>query len=86
MSVERVDGYLLFDCPSCGLLTQVLETDLACCIFRHGILKDTFDQMNPHASVDECNSLVERGIYGCGKPFRIVKMDNRYSVETCEYI
>jgi hypothetical protein len=45
-------------------------------------------QINPHASKDECENLVKsNNIYGCGKPFRIIKKDEvEYIAIECEYI
>jgi hypothetical protein len=43
--------------------------------------------MNPHASKEECDQLVkDQKIYGCGKPLRIVKKEDTYELEICDYI
>jgi hypothetical protein len=58
-----------------------------CCIFRHGIMKNTLKQINPHASKQECDNFFSQGlIYGCGKPFIIIKKGTNIIVEICEYI
>jgi len=76
----------LINCPHCGEL--VLIQELNCRIFRHGILKETGDQMNPHSPKDVCDELFKNGkIYGCGKPFIIEVLSNgTWSVEKCGYI
>ena len=61
------------ECPHCNLLMIVEDSDVKCNIFRHGIFKSTLEQINPHASEDECKWYIEQDmIYGCGKPFTIV--------------
>ena len=60
-----------FECPHCGLMTEVETNQLNCRIFRHGG-RSTFDPFNPHLSQQESERLVgAKGIYGCGKPFRV---------------
>lgn len=82
------DGNLLmFKCPHCFDLVEVLECFINCTIFRHAVLKETMQQINPHASKIECDSLVEENkVYGCAKPFRILKENNKYIVVICDYI
>jgi hypothetical protein len=72
---------LIVICPHCG--DQLMIEELNCCIFRHGIIKNTLEQINPHAVKKECDYLFENNlIYGCGKPFKIV--DNKAII--CDYI
>jgi len=72
-------------CPHCK--EPVLIEQLNCGIFRHGIIKKTLTQMNPHATIEECKHLFYNElIYGCGKPFKIEKNGNEIKVEICEYI
>jgi hypothetical protein len=72
-------------CPHCQ--EPILIEKLNCCIFRHGIMKDTLQQMDPHCPKEECDRLFLHGlIYGCGKPFKITKTDARICIEICEYI
>jgi hypothetical protein len=55
-------------------------------IFRHGQFKN-YTLINPHASKSECEEYISNGeIYGCGKPFMIVKKDDNYVAEKCNYI
>ena len=60
---------------------------LNCGIFRHGIYKDSNNQMNPHSSEEICNKVVQEDlIYGCGKPFQIIQEQGQYIVKICGYI
>jgi hypothetical protein len=71
-------------CPHCGGGFQVNIKQFNCRIFRHGILKRTYKQINPHLPKAKCDELAEKDlIWGCGKPFRITKTNQ---VEICGYI
>ena len=93
-SVILSDNVYIFNCPQCDLYLEVEKSQVNCEIFRHGffyiqtprgIILTT--QMNPHASKTECESLLhDNKIIGCGKPFRMVKEENEYSVVECDYI
>ena len=86
------DIHLIVKCPHCEEF--VLIEKLNCCIFRHGIIIKTGKQMNPHESKENCEVLKKKNlIYGCGKPFKIIKKNNdkndnekNYSTEICDYI
>ena len=72
----------IVECPHCNF--PIIIEKLNCRIFRHGVLKTTLQQINPHLSKIECDGLVEKDlIYGCGNPFQI-----RESGEcvVCDYI
>ncbi len=73
-------------CIHCKLCVEIQEIN--CAIFRHGVLKSSNEQINPHASKAECDQLVEKNlIYGCGKPFRLVKdMSDQWITIECDYI
>ena len=76
---------VVVSCPHCD--TFVLIEQLNCKIFRHGVLKSNNTQMNPHASKAECDSLAQQDlIVGCGKPVRVVKNQNTYVAEVCDYV
>ena len=61
---------MLVTCPWCKDIIWIEE--LNCRIFRHGIIKNTFTQMNPHSTEDECIKLVSNNlIFGCGGPFMV---------------
>lgn len=72
-------------CPHC--LHQVIIEEINCQIFRHGVYKSTCEQMSPHASKDKCDKASNDGIiYGCGKPFRIDIVDEKWVASICDYI
>ena len=76
-----------FTCPWCEGVVEVQENEINCGIFRHAVLKNNFQQINPHASQKECEQLVNDNlIFGCGKPFKIVKNEYKYSIDKCDYI
>jgi len=76
------------ECPHCGGGVVVAIRELNCRIFRHGICTNTFRQMNPHASQQECLRLIEtNAVIGCAKPFRIDGDSiSTYVAVACEYI
>lgn len=83
------DHCYIFACPHCELPVQVLENEVNCQIFRHGVMKSTNSQVNPHASKEHCDRLVEQDlVYGCCKPFKLIRGQNgvvEYA-ECCDYI
>lgn len=59
----------ILKCPHCDI--DILIVEVNCGIFRCGISKFTFAQINPHLSQAECEELMKHDlIYGCGKPFQ----------------
>ena len=76
---------MIFNCPHCNLLIEVLTKDIACGIFRHGTFISNGNQMDPNSNKQLCDTMVqEQKIYGCGKPFRIDL--NSKEVTICDYI
>ena len=77
---------LIITCPHCNL--SIIIEKMNCCIFRHGILKATGKQINPHADKNTCDELFSQQlIFGCGKPFQIVKNNEKeYIAVICHYI
>jgi hypothetical protein len=72
---------MIIVCPHCD--EEILIEEINCGIFRHGVFKDSLEQVNPHESKEILDTYInENKIYGCGKPFCI--KDNIVSV--CEYI
>jgi len=72
-------------CPHCK--DPIIIVELNCCIFRHGVVKSTGEQMDPHLDQAKCDQLVAKNlIYGCGKPFRIIQNNQRMEAVDCEYI
>jgi hypothetical protein len=76
---------LIVECPNCGGTIEILEIN--CGIFRHGILIETMEQINPHAPEDYCIDLINKNlIYGCGKPFQLILENSQYKIIKCNYI
>lgn len=72
-----------FACPHCEGLVEVLASQINCKIFRHGVMRGTHNQVNPHASRDECDRLVrDNAVWGCCRPFTF----DGQTVAKCEYI
>jgi len=72
-------------CPHCN--DPIIIEKLNCGIFRHGVIKDTGKQIEPHSVKSVCDELKAQDlIYGCGKPFRIDIHNGVYVVSICEYI
>ena len=62
-------------CPHCK--EHVLIEQINCAIFRHAVLKSNNQQINPHSSKEICDNLFNnKQIYGCSKPFKIIKNKN----------
>ena len=76
----------IITCPNCNDI--VIISELNCCIFRHAIYIKTNEQIDPHSSKEICDELFETGqIYGCGKPFQIVILENgTWIIQKCDYI
>jgi len=76
---------MFVNCPHCDVMIEVVE--LNCCIFRCGVHRITGVQIPPHSSKEECDRLLKFGeLYGCGKPFQIIKTVSGVLVVECEYI
>jgi hypothetical protein len=79
---------LFVTCPHCAQLIEI--ESINCAIFRCAVMKQTGQQVNPHAPKMECDRLAEQGlIYGCGKPFRLESDPNSeggYRAVICDYI
>jgi hypothetical protein len=87
MELTIDNDILIFKCPHCNEFIQVELNQINCSIFRHGVFKANMDQINPHSPKLDCDSYVSRDlIFGCGKPFKIVKDCDKYVVVVCEYI
>ena len=83
MASEKLN--LVIQCPHCN--DPILIDQLNCKIFRHGVMKNDGKQINPHATKLECENYITNDlIYGCGKPFIIIELENEYKVEICDYI
>ena len=75
----------ILECPHCK--ECIIIEKINCGIFRHGTLKINGQQISPHATKNECDFYIDKQlIYGCGKPFKITVLDNKFLIEICDYI
>jgi len=80
-----MDNNKVITCPHCNNFVFIEE--LNCCIFRHAVMKSTNQQIDPHSSKEVCDRLLSQNlIFGCGKPFKIIKDGDKLHVEICDYI
>jgi hypothetical protein len=89
MSVQEypIEEQPILSCPHCK--EYIIISKMNCGIFRHGTLKNTYTQIDSHATKTVCDSFVKQDlIYGCGKPFQIVfkQEEDKYEIVICDYI
>jgi hypothetical protein len=86
--MKQNEDFLQIECPHCLQQIIIMKNEINCAIFRHGVLKSNGVQMPPHLEKRICDELVRRNlIYGCGKPFQLVKNDkNEIKATICGYI
>ena len=73
---------MLVICPHCTHFVWIEEVN--CRIFRPAVYKDSVEPINPHASEEECNTLLRNDlVFGCAKPFRL---NDNNEPEICDYI
>lgn len=78
---------ILVTCPHCGLLISTLKSQINCHIFRHGVYRHNYQQIDPHLNKLGCEWLIEQGlIYGCGKPYKLLLENGKYQAIVCDYI
>lgn len=83
------EAYYIINCPHCLEEIIIHKNDVNCGIFRHGVYKNNLQPIPPHSNKEDCEYLLKNGeIYGCSKPFRVVKRNNEdfLDVFQCEYI
>ena len=62
---------LVVNCPHCS--DPIIIEELNCCIFRHGIFKETAAQIDPHSSEELCNYYIsEKKYMGVGNRFKLL--------------
>lgn len=92
---DEKTGTLSFPCPHCEFYTMVNINEVACSIFRHGSFFISTphgnviqtQQMDPHTPKNICDQLfAEKKIIGCGKPLKMDKVGNSFTVRKCDYI
>jgi hypothetical protein len=91
VTLDSDTGVVSAMCPHC--LNIVIIEQLNCCIFRHGIYKDNYNQIPPHLPKQQCDDLKNKDlIFGCGKPFQVVKDNSdptnieKMKIVVCDYI
>lgn len=81
MSEEK--EFICMMCPHCHEEIIIKIAELNCHIFRHGVYKKNWQQIDPHMKKKECDRLFNKKlIYGCGKPFKIVEEVNEIDADT----
>ena len=84
--IKLIEDTLFFNCPHCSQEIVVFVKDINCRIFRHAIFKDSYKQIDPHLSLENCQKLInENKVYGCAKPFEILIKNEKYFVTICDY-
>ena len=76
---------LVLICPHCD--NYIIIKKINCGIFRHGVFIKDKKQIDSHESKENCDNYIKNNlIYGCGKPFRITNVDDKWIIEICDYI
>ena len=76
---------MIIECPHCKEIIWIEQIN--CGIFRHGAFIDTGKQIDPHANKSTCEMYIkDKKIYGCGKPYQLIKEGENYKVIICDYI
>lgn len=74
-----------FNCPHCDGYIVINQNEFNCFIFRHAVYKLNMQSINPHASLSECEHLINNNlVYGCSKPLQYDKTNNK--LVKCDYI
>lgn len=69
----------MLSCPHCKI--SICIESVNCGIFRCGVYKHTYIQIDPHLSQVECERIKDY-IYGCGRPFQWIEGE----LVPCDYI
>ena len=79
-----MSSYTALRCPHCDC--EILINKINCKIFRHGVYKNNFKQINLHLDKNSCDKLIKNNlIYGCDKPFELILNNNEYIAIKCDY-
>ena len=82
--MEEKEQEFIVTCPHCNEF--IIIEKLNCAIFRHGIIKESGQQINPHTTKQLCDYYIrENKIYGCGKPFEVILNNNIFETIICDY-
>lgn len=75
----------VLECPHCKEF--IIIEKLNCGIFRHGVFISTAQQIPPHEKKEICDYYYNNKlIYGCGKPFQIIEINDTFELKICDYI
>ena len=77
---------IIVKCPHCGDPIEIVEIN--CAVFRHGFSLVNMQQINSHASREECERLLaNNNAIGCCKPFQVIKNEKQeYIAVVCDYV
>jgi len=79
--------YLELNCSHFNDIIIINTSHINCAIFRHAVYKNTMQPINPHESKINCDKLIEtNSVYGCTKPFKVIKENDTYNTIICDYI
>ena len=82
-----MESFILVECPHCKDYIFILHNETNCKIFRHGVYKNNYKQIDPHMKKEECDRLKKENlIFGCGKPFKLEFINSNYITKICDYI
>lgn len=86
-----MEPFITGRCPHCNQIVFLPKKEFNCKIYRHGVYKSNYKQIDPHLNKEECDRLKKEDlIYGCGKPFKLIiekqKNKNIYFIKKCDYI
>jgi len=88
-SIPGADVEYCLMCPHCMAAMFILKSEINCNVFRHGVYKDTMNQIDPHTPKNICDKLsADNAIFGCGKPFTVLYNTTvgAWRAEICDYI
>ena len=78
---------LHFNCPHCQDPIIVYSNEINCGIFRHAVFKSNLQQINSHETKENCDKYIANNlVYGCAKPFEIIKQNDNYVIQICNYV
>jgi hypothetical protein len=78
---------LYYNCPHCNDIIIVYTNEINCGIFRHAVFKTNLQQINPHEKKELCDKYIsDNVVYGCAKPFEVIKKNDDYVIQICDYI